>query len=153
MEENIEIVKNNLERGTCWFCKKRPAVDKAAIEVKMHGDVTRTPTWQGTHMEWQHVTLEVPRCKQCKSAHVHTTALRVIGVVMGIIFGLISCTATDNAGAGIGILAVCIGLGFGIPALTKPAGMKSDNDYKEFPDIKKLLSQGWEFGEKPPDAQ
>lgn len=153
MEENIEIVKNNLERGTCWFCKKRPAVDKAVIEVKMHGDVTRTPAWQGTNIQWRHITLEVPRCTQCKSAHVRTTALRVIGVVMGIIFGLISCTATDNAGAGIGILAVCIGLGFGIPALTKPAGMKSDDDYKEFPDIKKLLSQGWQPGEKPSDAQ
>ena len=143
LEENIEIVKNNLERGICWFCKKHPAVDNAAVEVKMYGDVT--------YVTYRHGTIKVPRCQQCKSVHSRKTAINVIGVVMGIVFGLGSCAATDNVGLGFAILAVCIGLGFGIPALTKPAGMKSANDYKEFPDIKQLLSQGWQFGD--PGAQ
>ena len=153
IEENIKIDRNNIEYGNCWFCKKRPAVDKAAVEVKMHGDVTRTPTLQGTNIQWQHNTIKVPRCEQCKSGHGRNKAPQIVGVIVAFILGPVTCGATNGSGWGIVVFLACIGLGFGISALTKPTGMKSEDYKKEFPYIKELLSQGWVFGEKPPEVQ
>jgi len=149
MEENIRIIRNNLEQGTCWFCKKRPAADKAVVEVKMHGDVVRTRTWGGTNIQYRHITIKVPRCEQCKSAHSHHNAPAIAGWILAFVLGGISCGATENMGVGIGVFAACIGLGYGISALLKPSGIKSDKDYKEFPAIVEFLSRGWKFGEKP----
>lgn len=149
IEENIEIDKTNVQYGNCWFCNKHPADDKAVCEVKMFGDVTRTPTYQGTQVKWQKVTIRVPRCKQCKSAHGRNTFLGCSGLVLGVALAWLAGTAAKNGWVGFFIFALCGAAGFIVPNVTKPAGMKPEDYGKEFPAVKKLKSQGWAYGDKP----
>ncbi len=76
IEQNLKVVRANLEQanlwGTCWFCKQNKPYDANAVEVAMHGDVQRTPTWQGARITWQQTTIKVPRCKECHLAHQST---------------------------------------------------------------------------------
>lgn len=160
LEENIKIVKTNLEYGMCWFCKKKPNDDKAALEVKMFGDVNRVPTWQGTQIRWRHATIKVPRCSRCSSAH--NTAANWLGVcgTLGLLIGLGGCIASasnDAPGPGFIVLLIGAGVGFGIGgavgASQRPNDVKPQSAQNEFPGIKALLAQGWQFGEKPNTQQ
>lgn len=73
IQDNLRIVTANLESqqmfGTCFFCKQNKADDAVGIEVKMHGEVVRTPTFQGTRITWKHGSIKVPRCGECRVAH------------------------------------------------------------------------------------
>jgi hypothetical protein len=161
IERNIEVNKSNMEYGTCWFCKKNPSDEGAAIVVKMHGEVTRTPTYRGTNIKWRKIDIKVPRCNKCKALHDKKSKYKstqggwgcagfAIGTVLAFIFGVF----VEN-GWGAIISFVIFGLaGLLIPVAMKPTKSNiRDEDYKnEFPDVKKQKAEGWSFGEKPADA-
>ena len=161
IERNIEVNKSNMEYGTCWFCKKNPADEKAAIVVKMHGEVTRTPIYGGTNIKWRKIDINVPRCSKCKALHEKKSKYKglqqgwgcagfAVGTVVAFIFGVY----VEN-GWGALIAFVIFGLaGLLIPVAMKPTTSNiRDEDYKnEFPDVKKQKAEGWSFGEKPAGA-
>jgi hypothetical protein len=158
IQENINTVKANLEYGTCWFCKQNLAEDNASLEVKMYGDVIRTPTWNGVEIKWRHGTVKVPRCDSCRAAHGRKDACAVAGGILGGILGLGGCAAIvsndeDMWFGGLLVLALLAGIGAGIGAAIgaalRPRGVKPESAKNEFPSVKQLLSQGWQFGERP----
>jgi hypothetical protein len=158
IQENINTVKTNQEYGMCWYCKTNPKDDKATLEVKMFGDVNRTPTWQGTQITWRHGTFKVPRCAACKSAHNRSDACTAAGGVLGAILGLGGCVAIvsddeDMWFGGLFFLAVLAAIGAGIGAAIggalRPKTVKPESAKGEFPSVKELLKQGWQYGEKP----
>ena len=161
IEENIEIVKKNMEYATCWFCGKRPSEDRAVVEVKMYGNVMNTPTWSGVEVRWQQGTIIVPRCAGCKSAHDHKNSFETWGKVVGVLLGLLGiggCMAvSDDWSLFFGIFF--IGLGVGAYYLIKaageglPEGIKPLGSANEFPAVKKRVSEGWGIGAKPPGVQ
>ncbi len=153
IEDNIEINKTNIELGSCWFCKTNPPDEKSELEVKMFGDVQRTPTYQGTEVTWRHTTIKVPRCKKCKSASSTATFLGCSGLAVGVALAILAGVSTQNGWVGFIIFVVCAIVGFIIPPLTRPKGIKSEDYKKEFPAIKQLLAKGWNFGEKPSGVQ
>ncbi len=67
--DDLEKVRENREFNTCWFCKENKPDEKAAAIVDMFGNVTQTPTLNGTHYEWRHLPVKVPRCRQCRRVH------------------------------------------------------------------------------------
>jgi hypothetical protein len=69
IEENIRVVKENIEVGTCWFCGKAPTHDSASINVNMYGDVRTEFTGMGTRTTWKYGSVRVPRCATCKRIH------------------------------------------------------------------------------------
>lgn len=165
IEENIKTVKGNLDYqlqyGTCWFCKQSRPEDAAVAEVKMHGNVIRTPTGEG-QIQWQNLTVKIPRCSRCKSAHARVSAFTRWGSRVGGLAGLAGCSAIVNANqdawlGGLFVLGICIAIGSGIghaidrafsPKVTRPESIKT-----EFPAVKTMISQGWAIGEKPPGVQ
>ena len=162
IEESIEIVKKNIEYATCWFCGVRPTEDEAALEVKMYGNVTRTPTWTGERVWWQQGAIPVPRCATCKSAHSHQHRCETVGKVLGTLIGLAGlggCVALiDVDGSGFLILAICVALAFGvyygIKAIGRPPeGIKREEIKDKFPEVMKKIKEGWGIGEKPPGVQ
>ncbi len=166
LEENIRIVQGNQQSTTCWFCGQSPPEEEAAIEVKMHGNVQRTPFTIGsstmTRLQWQQTTIRVPRCASCKAAHSRADIALVVGAALGILVGLgglVTAAAGAPAdglryGAIILILStgagVCIGLGISRALL--PPGIKTEDTKLKFPSIVALQKEGWEVGEKPPGA-
>jgi hypothetical protein len=148
MEENLQVIKSNLEYGICFFCQRHPAEDKAAVDAKMHGDVTHT----GSQIRWRYTTVKVPRCKQCKSVHDRATNIVGVGLFAALVLAILVGVVAHNGWLGLGTFVVCAILAFVASQVTKPAGIKSADDYKEFAGVKNLTSQGWGFGEKPPGA-
>ena len=147
---NIAVAANNHKQKQlykhCWFCKKNKATESGRLDQPMHGDVTRTPTSTGTHVQWRHITVTVPRCDEC-------SRLQGGGGTVG--------TAV-NAGIGVGRvlgpLGATVGLAAGLlvgggrhlyRALRLPPGVLPESAKSTFPAIKEILDKGWQFGEKP----
>jgi hypothetical protein len=153
INESIEICKSNLIYTTCWFCNKRPAIEKAIVEVTMHGDVTRVPSFISTQVRWKQIKPRIPRCGTCKSIHREQNNIQTAGWVVGIILGAILWYVTQNFLVGVAAFIGCGIVGLVIKAVMRPPGIKSESNYKQFPSIKKLLAEGWAFGEKPSGVQ
>lgn len=149
IQENLATASNNAVqqqlRERCWFCKRNKATVSGMLKVPMYGDVARTPTYGGTHIEWRHRTVDVPRCDVCREAHskngaswagmaagaaAGTALLPIVGTVIGAIGGFLVGNKVDNN-------------------LRLPAGVSPESTKKEFPDVQELLKRGWDVGEKP----
>lgn len=166
INQNIDILKSNheyyLENEMCFFCKSNPGVDSAGFKVKMYGNVKRTRDLWGLHerITWNHATITVPRCSECKVAHSRFDTYRTVGGVLGGLAGLTSCVAiTSSSGAWFGgllvmgiLIVIGISTGFFIWKSRAPFGIKPESKKHEFIRIKELLNDGWNFGEKPPEA-
>jgi len=157
IQENIDTVKRNFEFGMCWFCQQNPMDENATIELKMHGDVTRTPTWNGgIQVNWRYLSAKVPRCESCLRAHSKDTTVKRTCTVIGAIIGMVSfvvAAINDRAAAGLLLAGIIIGLGLAIGEEAKKRqqspDIKPESAKIEFPSVKELLRKGWEFGEKP----
>ncbi len=165
IQQNIDIVKTNLEYSICWFCKENSTDDKSALEIKMYGDVIKIPTWNEVRVIWRSGKVKVPRCAQCKSVHEREDRFRKVGGVLGGILGLGSCIAVAAdfiaeemwflKSLVVFILNFFIGksIGGAIGIALRPKGVKPESAKMEFPSVKQLLSQGWKLGEEPPTDQ
>ena len=126
LTQNIEIAKNNFEHRTCHYCRLRQKRDEAAVEVPMYGNVRRTLVGreyvsEGTHtqyrVEWQNVTVHVPRCHECKRKHAAvrnwTLGSGVSGIAIAVLAFWAGGTLGGNAGGAIGFLGfLCLIGGF-----------------------------------------
>ena len=177
--ENVEIIKRNIEFGTCYFCGRVQAQEDAAVAVPMHGNVRKI--YLGTEyvpggtrtryrVTWEHATPRVPRCRECKKNHAEINKMMLIGgacaVALGIILGGVLGYANGRdasdfwGGCFMGLvfsaifaLAPGIGIGWLIGKSRVPYKIKGSTDYGEFPRVKELRAQGWKNGEKPSDQE
>lgn len=143
-----ELQKQEKERKlyeTCWFCKQNKATDAGVLETKMYGDVTRTPTFRGTQIQWRNITVKVPRCARCKEAHG-----KVGGMWAGAAAGAAAGTAfLPIVGTIIGAIA---GGAIGSQVDQKmrlPPGVAAETTKRDFPLVREFISKGWEVGDKP----
>ncbi len=156
IQENINTVKGNFEFGMCWFCQQNPNDENSSIELKMHGDVTRTRQWNGVQVNWRYLPVKVPRCESCLRTHAKATVGRGYCVALSAIIGVGSCgvASTYNAGGtGFILFLLSIVMGFAIAEVLKARqqspDIKPESAKKDFPYVKNMLAKGWEFGEKP----
>ncbi|TYB44262.1 hypothetical protein [Actinomadura chibensis] len=156
--ENLRIVRDNLVYGTCWFCGDQPSGDRSGVEVPMHGDVKRemTPHYT-TRITWRKLTITVPRCAGCASAHRKRRA-KVWALALGAdaaVFAL-AC-ARISAGSGLGVLFMAlavIGLPFAIGyAATSALPGEAKRVLHGFPAVREKFDAGWQPGAKPPGVQ
>jgi hypothetical protein len=157
IEENLEICRGNLEYGNCWFCKEEPAEDSAALQVNMHKVTARIPTIGGTRVQFRSVTVRVPRCGACRSAHTVPNISAGLGGMVGGLLGIGPCAAVvsanaDATGVGwalFGALAICGAIaGYAIGRLRYPL-VKGESAKNAFPAVRKLIDEGFSFGAKP----
>jgi len=167
LDDNIRTVKGNVEQdrvyGTCWFCGRNKPADEAETEVKLYGEVRRTPIYEGgqfgERVQWKNATLKVPRCLTCKEAHTKSETALTVGGVIGFAMGLGSCITGMSREQGgfilLGIVLILIGLGIGalIGNMTMPKDIQKPEHKNEFTRVKELLKEGWSIGEKPPGVQ
>lgn len=175
IEENRTSARNNLTLALCWYCGKNTPDKHCAYEVKMYGNVTRTPFWEygrtGTHVQWQSGSVQVPRCTSCKAYHDSNTAasnrITCGGCLTGLLLGFVAAFLIVSAlGSGVGANGFLIGLGIFVvinvitgsitlsldnkrKKATKRPEIRPVNEYSTFPAIQLMLTQGWKVGEKP----
>ena len=168
IEENEKVVAGNLEYQqtyeTCWFCKTNPADEKSKIEMKMHGDVARTPNlYGGTRITWNHITIGVPRCRLCKKRHEWRGGGLIFAYLGGFILTCVITAEFNLGGAFLWIWAFAVLSGYKIGELIyvkakrEPLLDSADQSVKtmrvgtrkNFPPIRDRLKKGWKWGEKP----
>ncbi|MQY20482.1 tetratricopeptide repeat protein [Nocardia macrotermitis] len=136
-------------RNTCWYCQARPATQGQHYPFGLHSDVR----YSGNTKRWRTLTIEVPRCDQCRQLHLpeETNRKRLGGVAtfafvvgffsffigLGVhpVFILTGICAVVAIGAGIGILSM------GNDEIKKRA--------LAYPPLVELLGQGWKQGDRP----
>jgi hypothetical protein len=156
IEENLRVVRSNRAFGTCFFCGQNDSADSAEVEVKMYGEVVRTPTWNGVRITWKKLSVKVPRCESCKSAQGKVGNWAGLGALVGVLAGLAGCiplASADNPGGGFIVFVACLGAGIGVAyGLAKSRfgkGIRSAGEKNNFPKIQELVKQGWTFGDGP----
>ncbi|MGI5163421.1 hypothetical protein ACQEU3_03605 [Spirillospora sp. CA-253888] len=155
VEENLEIVKGNLVYGRCWFCRERPPSEAHTFKRNMFGNVQHQPAGYGygaTRVTWQHGTVEVPRCAECRKSHLYRShipagarggLLAVLGTAA--LFLLLGGGPVFLAwlAAAAAVVVLLVPAQFGLPPAQK-------EHMQEFPVVKERLAEGWQFGERPP---
>lgn len=154
IKDFIEIANSNLLYTTCWFCNRNRGDDNSVAPIKMHGNISRTSSWSGTEVRFHKITIPVPRCTECKSAHNRYKAFVFLGGAVGALGGFGVCvplSSGENWYIGVITLAICVCIGLGIGyALGRPSSrIKPESSKKNFPEVKRMQSEGWSIGEKP----
>jgi hypothetical protein len=158
IQENLVVVRANAESdslaSTCWFCGEHEADASQEVPVPMHGDVKTNYVPGGTQTTWRHLTVKVPRCKDCANVHSREEGGVAAGCSLFVAAVIAAILVGSNVGESAGwmslfvgaIIAITIG-GIIQSRIPKIKGLKRPrNDY---PPIAKLRSQGWQDGEKP----
>jgi hypothetical protein len=165
VQRNLETVSRNLRGVVCFFCEKRPGEAALGWEFEMFGNVRRTPTDTGVRINWEHSTVQVLRCPQCREHHRRQRVLQpvrwlpaglVLGAVVGFVFGMFAWSSFDPAAkvawgglfAGVGGLLAALIAALASFLMTL-SGIKPTGRRKEHPRIKELLADGWKFGKEP----
>lgn len=135
VRENLAIAKQNQEAKTlheiCWFCKKNKADAKFSLEEKMYGEVKSATSYE----------------------LIHTPTYDTNGNVIGHHHW----SRGDSRSRIEDILnPKCIWKNIIITLPRCSACVKNYGGYaqiREYPAIKKLLTEGWKFGAKPSDDE
>jgi len=160
-QEWLDDARAEIETRSCWFCGQHPPDAAATVPVSMHKVTSKTPIYRGTqygtHYQWRKSTVAVPRCPACQKEHVHgydsVNKAGYIGLAIGIVFGV----AAFFVNAWLGVIAIQAGPVVGLlvaRTIAKdnmpPITSKSISEKSHFPAVKRLLADGWQFGDKPP---
>jgi hypothetical protein len=169
LAQNIDIIKGNIEYGTCYYCGLNQAHGDAAVEVPMFGNVKRTLIESDYltgrtryHVTWQHATVRVPRCQECKKYHAMiekwTIGSGLSGIALAILFFVLAYVVGGDVGTFFGFLGfilLFIGFLFGyvLGRSEVPYKMKGATDYEQFGRIEELRKQGWKNGSEPSEEE
>jgi hypothetical protein len=147
------IVEDRLKRSICVHCCKRTGDSSCEHEFAMHGDVRSENDGVGYgRIRYRSGKFKVPRCLTCWKKHQkariegNMTFMLLFGVA--IIVGFIVMV---NVGFG-GFWVIMIGLIIALickSSISAPDTNANKNALYH-PNIRELLSEGWKFGDQPP---
>ncbi len=154
LASSLEKLKRYVEVGICWFCKTRPTVASAVVEVKLrgNGEVERMPKHERTIRN--EVTIRVPRCALCKSKYRKARHIDEVGKLVVFILLLAGCgltTVIGNLGTWFVVLwlialgAMCVGILFGF-GYWKDKVLRGIEEKQavDFPEVQMMKEQGME---------
>lgn len=153
---NFIFVEQGGSLTICFFCDRRNGDSGSEAIVDMHRMTSKS--------EWESLTTYVPRCTPCQAVHNKLEGAVGIGFLVGILVGIYPAillirnyerAPSGKAVIGIfaatcipcGLLAGC--LNYLLFRLFAPKEVKEQSLRKDFPAIKQLMSEGWQFGERP----
>lgn len=158
VQENLTIVRSNRDYGICFFCKDNDSETQHSIKKEMFGNVKRTPTgYNSTRITWNNSTITIPRCGRCKKAQDATSTWTVAAVLTSVITGMVSCGVANNYENGtpanvLMLIAFAVGgslLGYFLSKRYYRQGVPPASHANEYPRIKELRKEGWNFGSRP----
>jgi len=153
---------------TCWFCEKNSGTWDTRMDVPMYGQVSRGETsnyvvMKSTQMSFQKCEVTVPRCPDCKKSHAKIdsnllTSLTWLGSLVAGYFIVLNYYGFTTYGLDdLPAYGLWAAAAFGLAvasAMVMALVLPSTPDYKSrlhsYPAIKRLLSNNWDFGDRPP---
>jgi hypothetical protein len=168
--------QEHLKLPVCWFCQARPPDRDSASEWEMHretGVKTDEEIGSISNVEWEPLTVPVPRCAECKRAHDRRERFVEKGWKAGLLAGLVVTALAFLSGLlgvgsavarslfivrraiicvpallfGCAIAGGLVGWLLGKSAL--PQGVRDQGAATLHPNIKSMEAQGWKIGAKP----
>jgi hypothetical protein len=154
LERNLETLRGNRKASQCFFCEENGFDESASVEISIYGEVTRERTPGGVRLGWKNGKVKVPRCAECRKLHGRQNLVGSLGFLVGAGLGSILFLASPGAGvAGAAIFGLCALLtAVFVHKHVIADGVKPESESKQFPLLRDLLSQGWQIGDKPPEA-
>ncbi|MGO4884399.1 MAG: hypothetical protein ACLP59_26795 [Bryobacteraceae bacterium] len=155
---NLQVYRDNISYVECFFCGKSDGADSAAVEVKMHGNVKRTPQYGRVLVTWNTRTIKVPRCASCQAAHRRKSNWTTAAVFAGILTGFAGCGVVtnqpgDNGGVGFFIFVFCVIMasiiGHLVPKNKYLQSIKPSGASHKHPKVLAAVKEGFKFGAKP----
>lgn len=170
IEENLRIVRSNLQLTSCFFCGEHDGTDTDSIKFKMYNNIRVTSYGNSIRKTWTERPVKVPRCPRCRKGHGYFSGvvpvcvlggLAAAGIVAGMLFpssgdshgwyDLITRATGDEGWAVLGviILIACWGFACGwgsywIAKTGRYKAVRSIADRWKFPLIEDLKRQGWQ---------
>jgi predicted Abi (CAAX) family protease len=130
---------------TCWFCKRNPADYSRPYIIPIHKTLEETIGARSYRATYRKSTVNIPRCRKCRTIHTATKIAKIIGyclVVIAIGMGMWQPSTPDlERTAGILFLATLI--------LLIGGRMIQRHYLKTHPELARLLKGGWKLGEEP----
>ena len=146
---------------TCWFCELRPGRPESNQEIRLHNRVGSSsaglPHASVHKVVYKTARVKIPRCQQCKDILARHGILRGVAIAVMAIAALTAggfLAEISNTVVGIvsGVLVMFVTAFILYPLVeTINPGKRAlvNDDYKQFPGLKKMLESGWVIGEKP----
>lgn len=144
----------NYNKYICWFCGTHPAELNSAVKVKMHRATDREYNYPTRTVFYNKTTINVPRCKKCKSIHLKQLILSIIGSVVTffIAHGLLYFyfrLKNEQMRSSIEITVAFMSF-FIFPRFVPGAsGVKRERNKFKYPDVQYFKKNGWKIGKKP----
>lgn len=142
----------------CWYCGKRNADDQYKAEYDMYKLLKRKETFAvvaiAVKTNYLSKSIDIPRCKYCANSHFKMGALSLVIYIIGCSIFIWSYIISDTTNTtDQKILGIVLVLVFASPLLVAiwwliktMLGVRSE---KDFPEVAKLLNDGWKSGDKP----
>ena len=147
------LVEERLRRGLCVHCGKRMGDPAHKHEIAMYGDVRPDDSVFGIgRILYRSGKIPVPRCTSC--AKKHNSTLKegdmtwLVIAVVGAIFGML--VMTHIAGVGFLIIVAAVVVGYLCKLVITVPNATANRKARKHPNITELRSQGWKFGDQPP---
>lgn len=118
----------------CWFCGINRTEKNSDCTFPLYHVTGRA----GRSVWYKELAVTVPRCNTCKVIHGKTTTSRGGGAILG---GIVGFFVGGPIGAAAG---AALGAGGG-HVVGQKEGVKLESEKKQFPPVKKLLSEGWQL--------
>ena len=155
-------VAENLEASLCWTCGRNAADEPLAVPVPMYGDVRREATSEGVRTAWRHLTIKVPRCRQCveEDALFARAGAWALGVFNLFLVAAIASYAAFGQEMPVPALVLLAGLLAALVLLRRDRrrlGARCRPDVPrrrqaDYPAIVEFKAKGWQYGEKPAEG-
>ena len=148
LESINAVIQYKRDYANCWFCKKRPAREDCVYEVPMYGNVER----YGDLVHYNHGNVNVPRCKNCKSAHSRRRIFGTVFMVIGGLIGFGGCCYGELFVLGLILIAICTGIGYltgWLIGYLTSIGIKTEKYGRQFSAVQEAVKKGFMFGDKP----
>ncbi len=137
----------------CWFCGGATSHESNWFSAIVAEVVSRGQTGTGEYVKYRKNEIAVPRCSACLHRHRISYRINWIFASLGLITGIWYFAAYTKQGFGSFLLILPIWLGIAIVGKVivaqylRVSGTKPIIHADKFPDVKRLVDRGWQFGE------
>ena len=153
IDKDRGLVEERLRRGLCVHCDKRMGDPAHNHEIAMYGDVRPDSGISGyVRIHYRSGKITVPRCKVCAKKHKKALnegnmtwlLIAIVGFIVGI---FVMAKISDN---GIWLIIAAVVIGFLCKLCISAPDAAANRKALKHPNVDELRSQGWKFGDQPP---